>query len=454
MSPVGARVAVVGAGLAGLAAAVSLRARGLEVALFEREDRAGGRLSSLRNGDYVFDLGDPLVSGQDHALRDLIDAIGLRDELLPLRPVLLAQASGGQIAEIDPRSISGIARIPGLRWREALRLLRLPRLLRRYARQLDPREPERAARWDDRSLADFARLYFGASVLELWMEPRLASRAHADAAETSRALFLLLERCDPEGRLGLPRGPLGELAETAAERLGVRYEHEVLRVQRAAGAALYLALRALADGAPDDESEPPFDAVLLATSAGDASRVAQTLLTPVERSFLSGVTYLPCVTLHCGLRRSFANHPLLLRLPRAERSPLECVLLEPGIAGGRAPAGAGIAVLRATAEWSAVHWNLPAEVADKELLSVFERLYPGARRALVTSTLARCAGSHPRFEVGRYRALERFQRAQRDLRAQGRRLYFANDYLSLPSWEGALLAAERAVAALCSDLRL
>jgi hypothetical protein len=93
-------------------------------------------------------------------------------------------------------------------------------------------------------------------------------------------------------------------------------------------------------------------------------------------------------------------------------------------------------------------------VVEKELLGAFERYFPGARRAVLTSHLARVERSRPRFDVGRYRALERFQRVQRDLRSRGRRLYFANDYLSMPSWEGALHAAERAIAALCDDFRI
>jgi protoporphyrinogen oxidase len=454
VSPRSARVAVVGAGLSGLAAAVALRARGLEVACFEREERAGGRAAALRAGEFHFDLGDSLFSAEDTVFRAFVDAVGLRDELLPLRPVLLAQVLGARIREIDPRTLSGIARIPGVRWREALRLLRFPRLVRRYAPRLDARAPERAARWDDRSLADFARLYFGASVLERWLEPRLASRAHADAADTSRALFLLLEAIDPEGRLGLPRGPLAELVEAAVRRVGARFDHEVTQIRRGVERPLAIWLRAHAEGAPDDDAEPPFDAIVVATSAPTALRISDPLLSPAEREFLGAATYHKSLTLHCGLRRSFASHPQLLRLPRAEHSPLESVLFEPGVVGRRAPAGAGIAVLRATPEWSLTRWDLPAEVAEKELLGVFDRLYPGARRALVASHLERRARAHPRFDVGRYRALERFRRVQEDQRAQGRRLYFANDYLALPTPEGALLAAERAVSDLCSDLGL
>src|SRR6266849_565337 len=45
----GNRVAIVGAGLAGLAAAASLAERGFEVTIFESRGRAGGRASSFHD---------------------------------------------------------------------------------------------------------------------------------------------------------------------------------------------------------------------------------------------------------------------------------------------------------------------------------------------------------------------------------------------------------------------
>ena len=213
------KVAVVGAGLAGLGAAWRLSRAGFDVALFEREARPGGRVTGETVDGYTLEPGGSMLSTADRALLEWITEVGLHDELLPLRPVIAALAHRDRVAEIDPRGLLGIARIPGVRWLHALRLIRLPRLLARFADRLDPERPADAAPLDDRSLADFARLYFGASVLDRWMAPLAFAGCPSDVGETSRALFLRRYTTRGQARVGLPRGSFGELAETAASKL-------------------------------------------------------------------------------------------------------------------------------------------------------------------------------------------------------------------------------------------
>jgi protoporphyrinogen oxidase len=57
----------------------------------------------------------------------------------------------------------------------------------------------------------------------------------------------------------------------------------------------------------------------------------------------------------------------------------------------------------------------------------------------------------PRFDVGRHREIARFRKFQRDLRARGRRLYFAGDYLVGPSLEGAVTSGLRAADQIVRD---
>ncbi len=56
------RVVVVGAGLAGLAAALRLRAQGLDVTVLERGDRPGGRAGRIERGGFSFDTGPSVMT--------------------------------------------------------------------------------------------------------------------------------------------------------------------------------------------------------------------------------------------------------------------------------------------------------------------------------------------------------------------------------------------------------
>lgn len=76
------RVAVVGAGLAGLAAARELRAGGHEVVVFEKSRGLGGRLAARRAGGTVLDHGSPVIAAPaGSALRALADALPADDRV-------------------------------------------------------------------------------------------------------------------------------------------------------------------------------------------------------------------------------------------------------------------------------------------------------------------------------------------------------------------------------------
>ncbi len=123
-------------------------------------------------------------------------------------------------------------------------------------------------------------------------------------------------------------------------------------------------------------------------------------------------------------------------------------LLEPGVPGGRVPQGRGLVLLRARGAFGAARFDAPAASLEKELLDAFDALCPGALRAVEFSRCFRVQRAAPRFDVGRYRAIARFQRVLAQRRRAGRRLYFAGDYLIHPSPEGAVVSAHRAAAAV------
>jgi protoporphyrinogen oxidase len=324
-------------------------------------------------------------------------------------------------------------------------LVRLPRLLARYAPHLDPDAPERAAPLDDRSLHDFGRLYFGESIVERWMAPLVGSLG--DSPDTSRALFLRRYSAHAESLLGLPRATLAEVVDAAASRLTILGGVEASGIELLPAGGLRVQAR-------ERGRERPFeaDAVVVAAPAPEAARIADAVLSSAEREGLARVRYSPRLCLVLGLRRALHPHPRWLSVPRSEGGPLASVVLEPGVAGGRVPSSRGLAHLEARPEYAAAVQSAPDDVAAKQLQEAFEGLLEGARGAAFFRRLYRLPLATPRFDVGRYREIAAFERVGADLRRSGRRLYFAGDYLMDPSWNGALLSGQRAARAVHADL--
>ena len=75
---------VVGAGLAGLAAAVRLTAAGRRVVIHETANQAGGRCRSYHDATLgmTIDNGNHLVLSGNHATLDYLAAIGARERLV------------------------------------------------------------------------------------------------------------------------------------------------------------------------------------------------------------------------------------------------------------------------------------------------------------------------------------------------------------------------------------
>ena len=81
------RVAVVGAGLGGLSAAISLRAAGYDVEVFEKNPHIGGKLNVLTKDGFTFDLG-PSIFTLPQFFRDLFERAGKNmDDYVTLEPV-------------------------------------------------------------------------------------------------------------------------------------------------------------------------------------------------------------------------------------------------------------------------------------------------------------------------------------------------------------------------------
>ena len=95
MAPTNAdvEVVVIGAGVAGLTAARTLRERGISVLVLEARDRVGGRVYTVRDSAWPtpIELGAEFIHGRADSLRPVLDELGK-----------WAAKNGPQLARPDP----------------------------------------------------------------------------------------------------------------------------------------------------------------------------------------------------------------------------------------------------------------------------------------------------------------------------------------------------------------
>ena len=266
------RVAVLGAGWAGLAAAVEARTRGHAVTLFEAARVPGGRARTLAvalpaGGEALLDNGQHILVGAYRQTLQLMERVGVPvDEALLRLPLVLRFPDAGGLALPDwpaPWDAAwGIARARGWGWRDKVALLLAALRWRLEGFQCAP----------GATVADLAS-ELTPRVRDELLEPLCVAALNTPAPEADGQVFLRVLQDALFGaghgtwagsNLLLPRQDLGRVLPAAA--LAWLQEH---------GAQVHLGQRVqqvLPSGAGWLVDGEAFDAVVLACPPWEAAR--------------------------------------------------------------------------------------------------------------------------------------------------------------------------------------
>ena len=188
-------VAIVGAGISGLAAAWELQQRGRAVRVFEADNRPGGVIQTERFDGWTLDTGPDAFLIQKPAILTLCDELGLRDRLMPTGlPRTAFVLRGNKLHALTEGSFLGFPVRLGALVRTSL-FSPLGKL-RMAGEVVIPR-----ATFDDESIGAFVRRRFGEEAVTYLAEPLLAGIHAGDVERLSmRALFPRL--LEAERRVG------------------------------------------------------------------------------------------------------------------------------------------------------------------------------------------------------------------------------------------------------------
>jgi oxygen-dependent protoporphyrinogen oxidase len=326
-----AKVAVIGAGISGLACAHRLQQLGLHVTVYESNSAAGGLIDSVQKDSLLFEAGPQSFQGTP-ALLDLIRELGLESQLQKADPrapryVLLH----GRLRKVpmSPQALLTSTLLnPVSRWKIATEP---------FKKSQPPTEEE--------SVAAFVRRKFGHEILEYLVAPFVSGVYAADPEKLSlKAAFPTLDewerqygsvlrgaiksRPPKEQRTSAP--PLcsfahgvATLPRAMAAKLGdsLQYETRAVSVNFSAQASAGGAASEIRIVRNGQEFSAHAGAVVMATPAYAAAHLVESF-SPHLAQTLSGIAYAPVAVVACTYYRQQVGDPLEgfgFLVPRGEK---------------------------------------------------------------------------------------------------------------------------------------
>lgn len=187
------RVAVVGAGIAGLTAAYRVQQAGSSVTVYEARDYVGGRMASTTWERFTINPGAQFFTGADRYLLQMARDLGLGDQIRKRSSegFMLAIYRHGRIHPVNFLSIGSYLRWSGVSLGARLAMFRLlPHILR--FRGVDPYHMERGPSPDDISCAEFFRRSVSQEMYDYWAYPSFETNCSYQSEDLSRKAFLSL----------------------------------------------------------------------------------------------------------------------------------------------------------------------------------------------------------------------------------------------------------------------
>jgi protoporphyrinogen/coproporphyrinogen III oxidase len=430
-------VAVIGAGMAGLAAAHLLSTRGLSVIVLDKSDRPGGRARTIKIDEKYVETGAAFISAFYTETLRLIDETGLRESLYQ-RSQNAYVARDRVVEPLWP--IGQLVRGGALSRFAQYRLLALALPMAVHWRRLDITRLAECIPIDKRSAGDFGRRWLGAEATDYFFNPLLRGLMYWDADTTSAAVVYCILKSfgRSKGTYRLAQGML-QLATALCARSEVRLNCQVTTISPSVEGTTTVAY---VRDATDEQVAAK--TVICATTAPEA-RVLTPWLPASMAAFLADVTYSRTTMLTFSVPAQAEGYPQgAVLFPSSTVRELSSLNpLYQYIDGGPGDARPDrlVNVYLSNAGALATDGLSDKQLADRVIDQMNQLLDSPAWTASSTlRNVQRWQYAIPRFDVGYIAKMTKFTEEAKNLDG----FAFAGDYLGAPYIDAAISSGLRA----------
>ena len=411
----GKSVAVVGAGVSGLAAAHQLQQRGAKVTVFEKCDYVGGRTRTVRQNGFVIDTGALTLMPTYENMQRLSRETGIDKQLLSTKPSMAILRNGKRhVIDFNNRLGSALS-MKLLSVKSQLALLKLAPIMWRYRSTFHYENMGELADLDHETTRAFCHRVLTEEIDDYLASPTIRAGSLVSSAQAPVGDWLWqLAGYRAPNMLQFDEG-MDTYARALASNLNVKLSTDVKRVSNENGKAVL----------DINGTRQTFDAAVMAITP-PAALALTSMVTPQQQEFFASVksSYLICI--HLGLSKKPDIDQAMLLLPEKEAPDLLLILLDHNKLARRAPEGKGVVTVWATIEWSRAHEN----ASDEEIIAKLSRLaepFIGKTDGLVEVALVSrwdhvCAAT----EVGFFTKLRDYMQT----RNLNQPLFFSGDYVA------------------------
>ncbi len=412
------RIAVIGAGIAGLTCAHELRQAGFEVVVFERESYVGGRMSTREKDGFLFDLGANHLCNLYDRMKEYCASFDIPWRKMEFLDYKMWR--GGRLVSLDS-SISLLSR------------LRLGWFLWRLKRDTNYFDLCTAAHYDTTSAYDFMHSVAGQEAADYFADGVTTTYQFHRSREASKAAFMgfIQSVKFDAGKWNLHQtgGGMGALPEALASKLDVRLNTPVQKVLPAKTVQVHTGREVL-----------EFDACVLATTA-DISRMILSDQTAEQKKVLTGSQYSTSITLAYRVDVNLLPEISIVWTPYIESQTISGYTNEKMKGAHMIRNGKSLFCAWLHEEFA----KTIIDKSDEEILSRCKKevlkVCPWFKNEsdLESFDLQRWPCAEPKFSQGHITRVKNFLE-----KGQGENnIYLCGDYLNAPWTEGALRCGQR-----------